>query len=60
MPTRSANGIYDWTVSRNIPATPISEVAGDLWLLPIKIAGKMKRAQYKTPLLPFQRFAATL
>lgn len=37
--------VYDWTVYRNGPATPISEVAGDLWLLLIKLAGKMKRAE---------------
>lgn len=41
--------IYDWTVFRNGPATPISEVAGDLWLLLIKLAGKMKRAQECVP-----------
>ena len=41
--------IYDWTVFRNGPATPISEVAGDLWLLLIKIAGKMKRAEECLP-----------
>ena len=41
--------IYDWTVYRNGPATPISEVAGDLWLLLIKIAGKMKRAEECIP-----------
>ena len=41
--------IYDWTVFRNGPATPISEVAGDLWLLLIKIAGKMRRAEECLP-----------
>lgn len=41
--------IYDWTVYRNGPATPMSEVAGDLWLLLIKLAGKMKRAQECAP-----------
>ena len=41
--------IYDWTVYRNGPATPMSEVAGDLWLLLIKLAGKMKRAQECLP-----------
>ncbi len=37
--------IYDWTVFHHGPATPMSEVAGDLWLLLIKLAGKMKRAE---------------
>ena len=41
--------IYDWTVFRNGPATPISEIAGDLWLLLIKVAGKMKRAEECLP-----------
>ena len=41
--------IYDWTVYHNGPATPISEVAGDLWLLLIKLAGKMKRAEECLP-----------
>ena len=36
--------IYDWTVFHHGAATPMSEVAGDLWLLLIKLAGKMKRA----------------
>ena len=36
--------IYDWTVFHHGPATPMSEVAGDLWLLLIKLAHKMKRA----------------
>ena len=36
--------IYDWTVFYHRPATPITEVAGDLWLLIIKLAGKMARA----------------
>ena len=37
--------IYDWTVFRHGPATPISDVAGELWLLLIKLAGKIKRAE---------------
>ena len=41
--------IYDWTVYRNGPATPMSDVAGDLWLLLIKLAGKMKRAEQCLP-----------
>lgn len=36
--------IYDWTVYHHGPAQPMSDVAGDLWLLLIKLAGKMKRA----------------
>lgn len=41
--------IYDWTVFHHGPATPVSEVAGDLWLLLIKLAGKMKRADECLP-----------
>ncbi|KAI8629316.1 hypothetical protein F5Y19DRAFT_432177 [Xylariaceae sp. FL1651] len=37
--------IYDWTVFHHGPATPISDVAGDLWLLLIYLAGKIKRAE---------------
>lgn len=36
--------IYDWTVFAHGPATPISDVAGELWLLLIKLAGKVKRS----------------
>jgi hypothetical protein len=36
--------IYDWTVFYHGPATPMSDVAGDLWLLLIQLAGKVKRA----------------
>ncbi|MCJ1463435.1 hypothetical protein MMC07_002042 [Pseudocyphellaria aurata] len=36
--------IYDWTVWHHTPNAPIAEVAGDLWLLLIKLAGKMQRA----------------
>ncbi|MCJ1366267.1 hypothetical protein MMC16_005395 [Acarospora aff. strigata] len=41
--------IYDWTVFHHGPATPMSEVAGDMWLLLIKLAGKMKRAEECLP-----------
>ncbi|MCJ1278104.1 hypothetical protein MMC21_005918 [Puttea exsequens] len=41
--------IYDWTVFRNGPDTPLSEVAGDLWLLLIKLSHKMKRADECLP-----------
>lgn len=37
--------IYDWTVYREGPATPISDMAGELWLLLIQFAGKVKRAE---------------
>lgn len=41
--------IYDWTVFFYGPATPMSEVAGDLWLLLIQLAGKIKRAEECLP-----------
>lgn len=41
--------IYDWTIYRHGPATPIAKVAGDLWLLLIKLAGKMKKADECLP-----------
>lgn len=41
--------IYDWTVSHFKAGTPMSEVAGDLWLLLIRLAGKMKRAEAGLP-----------
>jgi hypothetical protein len=37
--------IYDWTVFFYGPATPMSEVAGELWLLLIQLAAKIKRAE---------------
>lgn len=37
--------IYDWTVFHYGPATPLAEMAGDLWLLLIQLAGKVKRAE---------------
>ncbi|RQM04569.1 hypothetical protein DH86_00004226, partial [Scytalidium sp. 3C] len=37
--------IYDWTVYHHGPATPIADVAGELWLLLIQLAGKVKRAE---------------
>lgn len=36
--------IYDWTVYHHGASTPMADVAGDLWLLLIKLAGKVKRA----------------
>ncbi|KAN0084907.1 hypothetical protein V8E54_001374 [Elaphomyces granulatus] len=37
--------IYDWTVFHHGASTPMADVAGDLWLLLIKLAGKVKRAR---------------
>jgi hypothetical protein len=37
--------IFDWTVYTLGAATPMTDVAGDLWLLLIKLAGKAKRAE---------------
>ncbi|EMC91858.1 hypothetical protein BAUCODRAFT_39003 [Baudoinia panamericana UAMH 10762] len=41
--------IYDWTVFYYGPATPMSGMAGDLWLLLIQLAGKIKRAEECMP-----------
>ncbi|KAK1753992.1 hypothetical protein QBC47DRAFT_302835 [Echria macrotheca] len=41
--------IYDWTVYHHGPATPIADMAGDMWLLLIKLAGKIKRAEDTIP-----------
>ncbi|KAI9888764.1 MAG: hypothetical protein M1814_006458 [Vezdaea aestivalis] len=41
--------IYDWTVYHHGPATPMSGIAGDLWLLLIQLAGKVKRADECLP-----------
>ncbi|KAF2264559.1 hypothetical protein CC78DRAFT_463477 [Lojkania enalia] len=41
--------IYDWTVFAYGPASPLSEMAGDLWLLLIQLAGKVKRAEELMP-----------
>ncbi|KAG8527740.1 uncharacterized protein KY384_007894 [Bacidia gigantensis] len=41
--------IYDWTVYHHGASTPMSEVAGDMWLLLIKLAHKMKRADAILP-----------
>lgn len=37
--------IYDWTVYTHGAKSPIADMAGDLWLLLIKLAGKTKRAE---------------
>ncbi|KAK0671985.1 hypothetical protein QBC41DRAFT_218263 [Cercophora samala] len=41
--------IYDWTVYHHGPSTPISDMAGELWLLLIQLAGKIKRAEESVP-----------
>lgn len=41
--------IYDWTVYHHGPATPIADMAGELWLLLIQLAGKVKRAEECAP-----------
>ena len=46
--------IYDWTVFHHGPAQPMSDVAGDLWLLLIKLAGKMKRADECLPRIRYE------
>ncbi|KAH8731025.1 hypothetical protein GQ44DRAFT_605475 [Phaeosphaeriaceae sp. PMI808] len=41
--------IYDWTVFYNGPGTPLAEMAGELWVLLIQLAGKVKRAEELMP-----------
>ncbi|KAH8200336.1 hypothetical protein TruAng_005489 [Truncatella angustata] len=41
--------IYDWTVYHHGPATPISDMAGELWLLLIQLSGKIKRSEEIVP-----------
>ena len=41
--------IYDWTVYTHGPSTPISEMAGEMWLLLIQLAGKIKRSKECVP-----------
>lgn len=41
--------VYDWTVYSRGPSTPISEVAGELWLLLIQLSGKIKRGKETVP-----------
>lgn len=41
--------IYDWTVYTHGPATPISEMAGEMWLLLIQLSGKIKRSEEMAP-----------
>lgn len=37
--------IYDWTIFYYGPSTPLAEMAGELWLRLLELAGKMKRAE---------------
>ena len=37
--------IYDWTVCRHGPSSPISSIAGELWLLLIQLADNIQRAE---------------
>jgi hypothetical protein len=41
--------IYDWTVHYHGPSTPISDMAGELWLLLIELSGKVKRSEEVIP-----------
>ena len=41
--------IYDWAVYHHGPSTPIADMAGELWLLLIQLAGKIKRAEECMP-----------
>ncbi|CAJ2505745.1 Uu.00g131390.m01.CDS01 [Anthostomella pinea] len=41
--------IYDWTVYHHGPATPMADVAGELWLLLIQLSGKVKRSEEVVP-----------
>ncbi|KAI0483443.1 vegetative cell wall protein gp1 [Xylaria cf. heliscus] len=41
--------IYDWTVYHHGPATPISDMAGEMWLLLIQLSGKIKRSEEVVP-----------
>lgn len=41
--------IFDWTVYLHGPSAPISEMAGEMWLLLIQLAGKVKRAKECVP-----------
>ena len=43
--------IYDWTYFHHGARSPINDVAGELWLLLIKFAGKVQRAEEALPRL---------
>jgi hypothetical protein len=36
---------YDWAVYHHGPSSPISDIAGDMWILLIQLTGKIKRAK---------------
>jgi hypothetical protein len=46
--------IYDWTVYHHGAGSPIGEMAGELWLLLIQLAGRMKRAEEILPKIQTQ------
>jgi hypothetical protein len=41
--------IYDWTVYHHGPGSPIADISGDMWILLIQLAGKIKRAEEIVP-----------
>ncbi|KAJ4416848.1 hypothetical protein N0V82_006487 [Gnomoniopsis sp. IMI 355080] len=41
--------IYDWTVYNCGASTPVSEVAGELWLLVIQLTGKLRQSKEIMP-----------
>ncbi|KAI9795393.1 MAG: hypothetical protein M1833_007181 [Piccolia ochrophora] len=41
--------IYDWTVYHHGAGSPMTEIAGELWLLLIQLSGKVKRAEECLP-----------
>jgi len=41
--------VYDWTVFHHGPATPFADMAGEMWLLLIQLAGKIKRSDEIVP-----------
>ena len=40
--------IYDWTAYHHYPGSPISELAGELWLLLIKVTGRVNLAECRS------------
>ena len=47
--------IYDWTYFHHGARSPLNDVAGELWLLLIKFAGKVQRAEEALPRLRLRR-----
>ncbi|AEO64382.1 1747cffc-6ba8-4591-baeb-70805c785919 [Thermothielavioides terrestris] len=43
--------IYDWTIYHHGAGSPIGDMSGELWLLLIQLAGKIKRAEETVPKL---------